>query len=61
MTIYQTRNPKSIFIVISVGEKTIKKCYANQRRHDDYIGDAFGMQHVILQGVNCVLHNCDLM
>ena len=60
MTIYQTRNPKSIFIVISVGEKTIKKCYADQRRHDENIGDAFGVQHKILKGVDG-FHSCDLM
>ena len=37
-----------IFVVISVGEKTIKKGYANQRRHDDNVSDALRVQHVIL-------------
>ena len=48
----QIRNPKSLLVVIPVGQKTIEKCYANQRCHNDYIGNAFGVQHIILKGVD---------
>jgi hypothetical protein len=55
----QTRGPVTnsyigyslFFVIISVGQKTIEKCYANQRCHYDYIGNAFGVQHIILKGV----------
>ena len=49
-------NPKSLLVVISVGEKTIEKCYTNQCRHDDDISNVFRVQHIILKGVYCVLH-----
>ncbi len=53
-------NPKSLLVVISVGEKTIEKCYANQCCHNDYIGNAFGVQHIILKGVDG-FHSYDLI
>jgi hypothetical protein len=43
-------------IVIPVSEKTIKKGYANQRRHDDNVSDAIRVQHIIMQCVYRVFH-----
>jgi len=56
------QNPKSqiTLIVIPVGQKTIKKSYADKRRHDNNICDALRVQHKILQRVDCVLHSCYL-
>jgi hypothetical protein len=52
-------NPKSRFVVISVGQKTIKQGYTNQRRHDDNVSDALRVQHEILKGLES-FHSCNL-
>jgi len=41
-------HPQLFFVVISFGEKSIKKGYANQRGHDDNVSEALGVQHIIL-------------
>jgi len=52
----QIRNPKSRFVVVSVGQKAIKQGYANQRRHYDNVSDALRVQHVIMQCVYRAFH-----
>jgi len=49
-----------VFIIVAIGQKTKKECDADQRRHDQYIGDRFRVQHIVMQGVDG-FHSCILV
>jgi len=58
------RIPKSaapLFFVIPIGQKPIPQSYGNQRPHDQDIGNAFGMKHILLQRVNGTFHYGNLI
>jgi hypothetical protein len=48
---YKIRTLLSLFVIVSIGEKTIEKGYADEGTDDDNVCDAFRVQHMFVQGI----------